>query len=514
MIRRSVAGAILGLSLLIGSFAWSGFVALRTVFDPDRSREVAVELLDNDEVRAQVAENLAFAIRGIVPNQVPVEPALIDQVTLQLMESPAVEATLLDAFANTHAAFLGQGDAPDRVDLTPVAQVAREALVAASPELDGLVGDNVALTVPLPTEHIPDASPVRSGLQTVVPALAGIAIAGAAIALITTSDRPSILRRAGFWALGTTAIYLIIGFGVPYLLREFAPDQAEVLAALLAALLRSTLVPSIVLGACGVGLLGLSGLWVALRGRERAPRSERRSDREPSRARRRVSEPDQRRGRPEPARAAQAPTPGPYVAPADLAPTGHDPYGRPAPQPQVRQQPQQQPRAETHPVPTPQPQRAPRRAQAAPDDPGPAQAPSPYPDADHWAATHGEPAAPSPQTQPAPQDVGWDPQNPPSDSIFADVPLPAEQAQPGAEQAQLPAEQARPAASNSVFGDPAPVPTAPHAPSTPSPARPPAGARWHQVYGWVLDPSNPEPRPVESVWVDGVGWTLPVDRGH
>ena len=62
--------------------------------------------------------------------------ALIDQVTQQLLDSPAVEATILNAFADTHAAFLGDGEVPDRIDLTPVAQVARENLVSASPELD------------------------------------------------------------------------------------------------------------------------------------------------------------------------------------------------------------------------------------------------------------------------------------------------------------------------------------------------------------------------------------------
>ena len=65
MIRRSIAGLILGPSLLIGSLAWSGSLALRTVFDADRSRDVAEELLDNDEVRSQLTENLGSAIEAV-----------------------------------------------------------------------------------------------------------------------------------------------------------------------------------------------------------------------------------------------------------------------------------------------------------------------------------------------------------------------------------------------------------------------------------------------------------------
>ena len=102
--------------------------------------------------------------------------------------------------------------------------------------------------------------------------IAAMALVMVLLALLTTSDRPSVLRRAARWAIGTTAVYLILGFGVPLLLRAVAPDQAEVLAALLAALLRTTLVPSIVLGGVGAvmlilalvfGLLGVAGsVWV------------------------------------------------------------------------------------------------------------------------------------------------------------------------------------------------------------------------------------------------------------
>ncbi len=72
MIRRSIAGLILGPSLLIGSLAWSGFLALRTVFDADRSRDVAEELLDNDEVRSQLTSNIGTAIETAPPAGAPV----------------------------------------------------------------------------------------------------------------------------------------------------------------------------------------------------------------------------------------------------------------------------------------------------------------------------------------------------------------------------------------------------------------------------------------------------------
>ena len=50
MFRRVIAGLILGPALLIGSFAWSGYLALGTIFDENRSATVAQELLDNEKV--------------------------------------------------------------------------------------------------------------------------------------------------------------------------------------------------------------------------------------------------------------------------------------------------------------------------------------------------------------------------------------------------------------------------------------------------------------------------------
>lgn len=281
MIRRSVAGLILGVSLLVGSFAWAGFVSLRTVLDPDRSAEVAEELLDNEEVRLQLIDNIAGAITVAIPAEIPVEDAAVQQAAQAALANPELEALLLTAFADTHAAFLGEGDAPQNLDLTVVATSARDALVQASPSLDAVLPAAPVLNIPLPTEHVPDVSPLRSFLQRVVPIMAVGAIGGAVVALVSTTDRPAILRRAGFWALTTTAVYLLIGLGIPWLLRRTAPDGAEVVAALLTAMLRSVRMPSIVLGVVGAGLLVSSMAWSTA---SRAGRSDRprRLDREAS----------------------------------------------------------------------------------------------------------------------------------------------------------------------------------------------------------------------------------------
>ena len=158
MFRRVIAGLILGPALLIGSFAWAGYLALQTVFDEDRSETIARELLDNEEVRGQVAENLGVAIERGLPEGVPVSAAQVDAAALAVLEDERVTDLIIEAFGSSHRAFLGQGDAPQTVDLNPLADVAREQIARVSP-------DAAASISPTPTGRSnfrPNASPTRA----------------------------------------------------------------------------------------------------------------------------------------------------------------------------------------------------------------------------------------------------------------------------------------------------------------------------------------------------------------
>ena len=340
--RRVIAGLILGPALFIGSFAWTGFVALRTVFDEDRSSDIAEELLDNDAVRDQIAENLGRAIEAAVPDSVDLTAEQVDLAAAAVLADPAVEALILDSLSRTHRAFLGDGDAPQEIDLGPVLASARQQIAGFAPGVAASLPEE--LVVELPTERIPDASPVKSFLEATVPLLAGISVVMALMALLTTSDRPSALKRAAYWSIGTTAVYLIVGLGIPFLLRRFAPEQAEVLAALLAVVLRATLVPSIVLGTIGAALLAMSMFW-SPGGRRAEPVASRKVRAAPVPATVRPSAPSTR---------GRAPRPAPSAAPGPAPRPKQDP--NPAPTPAATPSPNPAPApAKPPPVPTAEP---------------------------------------------------------------------------------------------------------------------------------------------------------------
>ena len=472
MIRRSIAGFILGPALLVGSVAWSGFLALRTVFDPDRSSEVAEELLDNDEVQAQLTENLGRTVEAVVPAEVGLTSDQVEQIAADVLADPAVEELILSAFASTHGAFLGEGDAPQTLDLTAAAAALRASVIDVAPQSEALIPESPTVRVTLPTDRIPDAGPIRRFLQRTVPILSGIAIVGSLIALLTTSDRSSVLTRAGIWALSATAFFLVLGFGVPWLLIRFAPEQAQVLGALTTALLRTTLIPSLVLALCGAALVATAIMWPSAG--PAAPAAETRA----------AAAPRAPRGP-----AWPGPVPQPLVypepdsggatrgdAPPDPARSGADPaVVRSADPDPARPGP-----AATQPAPRPRVDDTVTRREAPPPRP----------------QRRREPAAPVPDPRPAAD-------RPPPLPTVASVSRPDRADDDGD-----PAVSDRPETE-----EPRPVGLGPSG-RLPTKEQAERSSRWRKPtwvegHGWVLDPDDPKPPPANARHVEGVGWVVP-----
>ena len=123
MFRRVIAGLILGPALLIGSFAWSGYLALGTIFDENRSATVAQELLDNEKVKAQVAANIAGAISSALPDGTPVTEEQVDAAALAVLNDGRITGLVINSLGETHRSFLGLNDVPQTVDLNPAAEL-------------------------------------------------------------------------------------------------------------------------------------------------------------------------------------------------------------------------------------------------------------------------------------------------------------------------------------------------------------------------------------------------------
>ena len=237
--RRALAAALLGISLWIGSLAWSAYLMTRTVLDPDRSEAVADALLEDEAVRAQLEANIARSVAAAVPDGAPVAEDDIRAGASTALSSPAVEAVFRDALVRTHQAFLGVGDTP------------KTAALLGAPDVQ----------VPLPTDRLPNLGPVREAADDAVPLLAGASAAGIALALLVARNRRAIVRRAGMWAVGLSALVLMVAYGLPALARLVLPGQAAIVTALVTALAGAARMPAVTLAAVGAAGIVLSLVW-------------------------------------------------------------------------------------------------------------------------------------------------------------------------------------------------------------------------------------------------------------
>ncbi|MFP3905563.1 MAG: hypothetical protein ACLFWR_00905 [Acidimicrobiales bacterium] len=349
--RRLVGGVLVACGLIAASLAWTGYAVSRTLLDPGRSQAIADDIYQDREVRAQMRSSMADALDAAIPDDVSVNRSELVAAADRALDDPAVEALLVGGIIRSHQRFLGEDPDPDEpivVDGAAMASASRTALVNLRPELINVVPESPSLPVTLPTDRLPDAGGFRAWLNGAVAMLAAVAVGLVVAAFVLTNDRPRVLRRVGFWAIGAAAFWLLVGVVLPQLAHLLLPGPAAIFGAVVGVAAGGMIEPSRNALIAGVGLVILSLLWMAggaLLGRDTAPAPRRQRPRH----------------EPVPVGATRSPVPPPASPSAPPAPAPA-PARAPAPAPataQVAAQPPPPPPPSSMPPPS-APQRAPR----------------------------------------------------------------------------------------------------------------------------------------------------------
>ncbi|MCP5025064.1 MAG: hypothetical protein GY929_02160 [Actinomycetia bacterium] len=267
MARRGVAGLLLGLSLLVASFAWAGFVGLKTVLDPGRSERLAEQLYDNDQVRDAMTRNMASAMGSVIPDAVPIESELLTAAALAALDHPEVEALVSEGLVDAHRQVLGEADAPATINGSALWDAAREELVKLNPELATQLPEGPDLEVTMPKNGLVNLGGFRKTLQKLVAAGAGLAAAGALAALFITSDRPRVLLRLSTWAFFAAGFWLGIGYGIPGLAERVIPRSSALVAGLVDVFFGALIQPALLLAAFAAVTLVVGLTWRILQSR-------------------------------------------------------------------------------------------------------------------------------------------------------------------------------------------------------------------------------------------------------
>ncbi len=268
--RKGFAGLILGLSLVVASISWAGFIMSRTVLDPGRSERLAVQVFDNEQLRSVLVTRLADSLGAAIPGDIVVPSQTLEAAAGLALDDPEVQAFVQQAIVDTHKQALEGNVQPVVLDSNIISNALRTALVQANPNLEAAVPELPSATIELPTSGLNFLGTLKGFVDKVTLLAALAALAGGTTALVITSDRPSVLRRVAFWAFGASLFWLLVGFGVPYLATLIGPASSALITAAIDVFFGAMIRPAIIMGAVGVGLVLASIAWTAVADRQPA----------------------------------------------------------------------------------------------------------------------------------------------------------------------------------------------------------------------------------------------------
>lgn len=261
--RRGLASLIMGLSLLVASASWAGFVMSHTVLDPGRSDRLAQHLLDDPEVRAAIASRIADALQAQVPKGVAIPRQTLEVAANVALEDPRVETLVRDGIVRAHQNALNGVDEPITLDATVLGEAARAALVANVAALDPLLPAAPQLAVEIPATGLSWLGTVKDFVDrfTLLGALA--AGAGIVLSFLITTRRATALRRVSFWGFGASAFWLAVAYGLPGVVGFIAPSAMAIASAAVDVFAGAMIRPALVMAGISAALLVASIVWPA-----------------------------------------------------------------------------------------------------------------------------------------------------------------------------------------------------------------------------------------------------------
>ncbi len=275
--RRGLASLIMGLSLLVATASWAGFVMSRTVLDPGRSERLADTLLDNEEIRATIIDRLADSAEAQIPADVPVARDVLEEGAANALDDPRVEALIRDGLVQVHQNALNGVDEPVMLDAAALGQAGRDAVVAQQPDLEQFLPPTPSLEVELPSAGLSWLGTVKRAVDRFTLIGAVVAIVGISTAFVLARNRAAALRRVAFWAIAASAFWIAAAYALPWVLEQVAPSSVAIAMAAIDVFFGAMIRPAVTLAGIGVGLLLLSFFWPALERRRPAAQLDRTS---------------------------------------------------------------------------------------------------------------------------------------------------------------------------------------------------------------------------------------------
>lgn len=259
--RRAAASILVTLGLVAAGVAWWAFAARYTVLDADRSERIADTLIEQPVIQDAVADGLGTALQQALPPGTPISPDQLDAVAHQALQDPRAMAALKTAVLSSHQRLVGDYDGPVTLDVSPIAEAGRDALLAARPELAGSFPAAPSLSIDLPTQHLPRLGWLPDRARELFGLASLLAVTLLGLGMLTAGDRPKVLSRAGRWAIRAGVFWALFGWALPYGMTKIGEPRLAALGAIAVAAVGPMIAPAVLLVCTGIGALLGARAW-------------------------------------------------------------------------------------------------------------------------------------------------------------------------------------------------------------------------------------------------------------
>lgn len=259
--RRAAASILVTIGLVAASVAWWAFAARSTVLDADRSERIADTLVEQPVIQDGVAEGLGNALQQALPPGTPISPDEVSAVARRALQDPRAIAALKTAVLSSHQRLVGNYDGPVTLDVTPIADAGRDALLAARPDLAGSFPAAPSLSVDLPTQRLPKLGWLPERARELFGIAGLVALTFLGLGMLAAADRPKVLSRAGRWALRAGFFWALFGWGLPYAMTKVGEPRLAALGTIAVSAAGPMIAPAVFLVCAGVGALLGARAW-------------------------------------------------------------------------------------------------------------------------------------------------------------------------------------------------------------------------------------------------------------
>ena len=268
--RRGLASLLMGLSLILASAGWAGFVLNRTVLDESYSTELINQSMAYEPTRAVLIDRLGIGMESILPESEPMSRQELAVAAATALNDPKAKRALQLGLAEAHRTGLSGQLPADNFSDFDINEAARLSLIASRPTLRGQILVNPLVEVELPVRGLT----WLSGLSSLVNRFAVLAVAGAligfAISFVVARDPSMVMRRAAWWILGSAAFWTLSGFATTAIVRFLVPSSYLILAVTVEVFFDAMRDPATIMASFGIGMLVVSQVVPALNQRRGA----------------------------------------------------------------------------------------------------------------------------------------------------------------------------------------------------------------------------------------------------